>query len=249
MTWWRDKDRYEIFFNRDELKTRSRALPPEIRQTDQGVRYLAPTDPDAGGTWMLVNEFGLTVCLLNRWHDEAKVGAAGQNEIKHQSRGILVLGFAGAKTAAEVIAQLRDTDSRVYKPFTLVVADANELLVEVWDGERMFPEVAEAPLTSSSYCFPEVSQARTEGYQALPDTDPATLRIYQAGGVAVEGGGMNKESKLSAYTVRMNRPDAQTWSRSHLMVSSERIRWQYVEEMPNLERDSIEHNIELVGQV
>jgi hypothetical protein len=51
VSWWREPDSYTVFFNRDELKTRSRALPPTIQQQN-GVRYIAPTDADGGGTWL-----------------------------------------------------------------------------------------------------------------------------------------------------------------------------------------------------
>ncbi|NIP92410.1 MAG: hypothetical protein GWO24_02620, partial [Akkermansiaceae bacterium] len=69
LTWWRGTaGSYEVFFNRDEKRTRSIADPPRVHERD-GVRFLAPLDPDGGGTWMLANDRGLLVCLLNRWHE------------------------------------------------------------------------------------------------------------------------------------------------------------------------------------
>jgi len=229
MTWWRDQKGYEVFFNRDELKTRCRALPPEVRSTSEGVRYIAPTDPDAGGTWMLVNEFGLTICLLNRWHESSTLPGA------IRSRGRLVLEFAATQQASAVTEQIRTTDCSGYKPFTLVAIDHETLLVEAWDGKKLAPETPRAPLTSSSYCFQEVKKSRCGRYQRLASNHPDALREYQAG-----------KGEPSAFTVRMNRPDAQTWSRSHLCVGPERITWQYLEEMPDLVGDSIEHNTELL---
>lgn len=229
MTWWRDEQGYEVFFNRDELKTRSRAIPPEVRSTSEGVRYIAPIDPDAGGTWMLVNEYGLTICLLNRWHESVAMPGTTR------SRGQLVLGFAGAKHASAVIEQLRNTDCSDYKPFTLVAFDQKNLFGGAWDGKSLFAESPEAPLTSSSYCFQAVKQARCDRYLKLENNHPDTLQEYQAG-----------DGEHSANTVRMNRPDAQTWSRSHVSVRPELITWQYLEEMPGLVGHSIEHNTELV---
>jgi hypothetical protein len=233
MTWWSEGDRYEVFFNRDELKTRARAIPPRLCRTEQGVCYLAPTDPDSGGSWMLVNEYGVTVSLLNRWHEGADVPAV------LQSRGQLVLGFAGAAGAAEVIDGLRETDCTGIKPFTLVVMDREDTLVEAWDGSRLFSENATAPLVSSSYCFAEVSQARRDRYAMLPETSPEALRDYQAGA-----------TEPSAFTVRMNRPDAQTWSRSRICVGEDSVLWQYLEEAPDLVGESIEYcvNLDLGGE-
>jgi membrane protein DedA with SNARE-associated domain len=43
VTWLMHADSYAVFFNRDELKTRSRALPPAIKKQN-GVRHIAPVD-------------------------------------------------------------------------------------------------------------------------------------------------------------------------------------------------------------
>ena len=60
VTWHFINDGYELFFNRDELRTRAVAEPP-TKATTRGVDYLAPTDPDAGGTWMALSRRGITV--------------------------------------------------------------------------------------------------------------------------------------------------------------------------------------------
>ncbi len=54
LTWRREgKETFEVFFNRDEKKTRSMAEPPREFTNPDGLRFLSPVDPDAGGTWML----------------------------------------------------------------------------------------------------------------------------------------------------------------------------------------------------
>ena len=70
LTWWRgESGELEIFFNRDERKTRPVADPPSRFESD-GVSFLSPRDPKGGGTWMTVNEYGIVVCLLNKWELE-----------------------------------------------------------------------------------------------------------------------------------------------------------------------------------
>ena len=63
-SWLTEGDRFHFFFNRDERRTRAIALPPEQRQA-HGVAYLAPIDPDSGGTWFAATERGLILALLN----------------------------------------------------------------------------------------------------------------------------------------------------------------------------------------
>ena len=52
-----------------------------------GVRYIAPVDSDCGGTWIAANEFGVSVCLLNRGN--------GHGPLAAESRGLLVDELGG----------------------------------------------------------------------------------------------------------------------------------------------------------
>ena len=50
----------------------------------RGVSFVAPIDGDHGGSWIGVNQFGLTLCLLNRYDD---LNADPKQEL-HQPRSI-----------------------------------------------------------------------------------------------------------------------------------------------------------------
>lgn len=228
MTWWRDEQHYEVFFNRDELKTRAPATPPKLLESESGTRFCAPHDPVAGGTWMLANEHQVTVCLLNRWHETApRTG-------NFQSRGLLVLAMADCRTAEEVMDRLQNIVHESYRPFTLVAIDPENIAAAAWNSENLSAEPISPPLTSSSYCFPEVSAARTEAFSHIPHLSPAALKTYHEG-----------EKNASAYTVRMNRPDAQTWSRSKISVGPTSISWEYIAENPDLIGDGTTHQLKM----
>lgn len=224
MTWWRGEARYEVFFNRDELKTRPRAIPPVLKKTASGTRYLTPHDPGAGGTWMLANEHRVTVCLLNRWH------IATNQEKSYRSRGLLVLETADCSCVADVARLIEDKDLANYRPFTLVALDPEKVISVEWDANCSKTYSPTLPLTSSSYRFEEVSAYRKQRFQKLTIDKPADLMRYHMG-----------EDSASAYTVRMNRPDAQTWSRSHVIVDTDQICWEYGEELPGLVDDTMHH--------
>ena len=68
VTWVHSQAGYELFFNRDERTGRGPESPACEAETN-GVRWLAPRDSDAGGTWLAVNEHGLTLGLLNGYAD------------------------------------------------------------------------------------------------------------------------------------------------------------------------------------
>lgn len=223
LTWRREaKGTFEVFFNRDEKKTRSRAEPPREFLNPDGLRFLSPIDPDAGGTWMLANEMGVVVCLLNRWH-ESYVEVAEPV----YSRGRLVSGMAPMENVPAVEEDLRRRDLACCRPFTLVAFDPVGERGWEWNGRTLQRADLQMPLTSSSFHYEEVAQARRDWFEE-----------------SVDRGGGNREQLWrfhsetpdgpSAYTVRMCRPDAQTMSRSIVRVDARRVDWNYVEENAEL---------------
>ena len=82
-SWLIEADGYELFCNRDESKMRQPAAPPALRER-LSVKFLAPADGDFGGSWISVNEFGLSLCLLNFY-------PAVTQHASPTSRGLLVV--------------------------------------------------------------------------------------------------------------------------------------------------------------
>jgi uncharacterized protein with NRDE domain len=99
--------------NRDEMENRPWKLPAEYWPGICGGR-----DSLAGGTWLALNRHNVMAAVLNR---EGTLGPAPGK----QSRGglpLLALQHSNATTAAEAIGAL---DAGAYRPFNLVVADAD----------------------------------------------------------------------------------------------------------------------------
>ena len=206
LTWTRDsKGGLDLYFNRDELKTREVAEAPKVFKVGE-TRFLSPIDPQGGGTWMLANEHGVVVCLLNKWELQ------GREVEAPLSRGKLVLGMAGVKSLAELPAFLEDLEH--YHAFTLALLTPEGDCCWQWDGSNLQMEEMPPFLTSSSFRFEEVSKSRAACF-----AEGSRGREFHA----------SPNEVASAYSVRMNRPDAQTWSRSHLRVDRE-ISWEYLAE-------------------
>ena len=114
--------------NRDEALDRP-AEPPAVRDParSDGVRYVAPRDPEAGGTWIGLSESGVAVAVTNRWLDVDRAG--------DRSRGLLVRDCLEADSAeAAVRAVERDLESRSYDGFNLVLADCAAAFCLSYDG-------------------------------------------------------------------------------------------------------------------
>ncbi len=114
--------------NRDEMLAR----PAEgwaLRSASGGVRFAAPLDLAAGGTWIGVSATGLFAGVTN-YH------ASQGPDPRRRSRGELV-GLALAHPSASVARQaLGALEASRYNPFHLVVADGAQAFLWRWDGER-----------------------------------------------------------------------------------------------------------------
>jgi hypothetical protein len=135
---------YQLLCNRDERRTRRPASAPQLL-TRNNVRFVAPIDGDFGGTWLAVNEFGLSLVLLNR----APSSAA------KLSRGLLPMNLIPAQTLTELGDNISMTDLSHFAPFTLAAFEPGlPARVFDWDG-RNLTAVSNAdhhmPLVSSTF--------------------------------------------------------------------------------------------------
>jgi hypothetical protein len=218
VSWRRGRDGYDLFFNRDELNVRAPESPP-VRLSHDGVDYLAPRDGARGGTWLLVNANGVTVCLLNDYTNPWRPTEA-------LSRGEIVQACAAVKTAAEVAATIRAQRLERTEPFhVLALAPSAGPLLLRWDGVRLDETSGAAvsvPLSSSSFASAEVIDARVRRFSAsVRETaapEIAELAAYHR----------QHDPQAGAYSVLMRRPDAATRSICHVSVAATRVRLGYV---------------------
>ena len=100
--------------NRDEMRERP-WLPPG-RHWAERPEVVAGQDQLSGGTWLGINDHGVTAAILNRR------GSLGPLAGK-RSRGELVLDALDAADAALAAEQLVYLDPTAYRSFNLVIAD------------------------------------------------------------------------------------------------------------------------------
>ena len=221
MTWFdRPDGGYEVFFNRDELRTRLPARPPVEHAVDR-TRFLAPTDGDFGGTWLAANEWGLVVALLNGARGSAPDGSPAE----WTSRGKLVQALAGSASTRDALQRLERTELLRFRPFVLVVLDTQrDRRTTTWDGRALAvdPDADRAlPIVSSSFDSADVARGRRERFRALSDVAPAAPRelhlAYHRDHMPVAG----------PRSVCMHREDAQTVSYSQIEIDARSIRFLY----------------------
>jgi Transport and Golgi organisation 2 len=205
VSWTYTPDGYELYCNRDEKKTRSKAKAPTVRSSE-GVAYVAPIDTHSGGTWIAVNEYGIALCLLNGPADARSYPS---------SRGRVIPAAIAARDRDEAVARLHTLQLSTYAPFTLAVLSPNAAARVI----RTFGESARSdmPLVSSSFDLATVDAMRRRAFAAA-----ASLADLHA----------SHDNGPSAYSTCMHRPDAETVSFSHIVVTPNDIRFSYTPHAP-----------------
>jgi len=219
VSWLHRPGGYHLLCNRDEKRTRAAAAAPRELQCN-GVRYIAPIDPDRGGTWIAVNEYGLGLCLLN--------GPAGPTGAR--SRGLIIPDLVWAGSIDDCALLLRNTDVTTVAPFTLLMLGADgQAIIARWDGSTLDVNAAadsEMPLTSSSFDAEGVRRIRLQQFARHTGggarLEPSDLyRFHSSHGPSPD-----------AYSPCMHREDAETVSCSWAVVSPREIRFLYLPVAP-----------------
>ena len=224
VSWLHDQDSYRLFSNRDERHSRQPALKPSIHE-QRGVRFIAPIDGDHGGSWIGVNQFGISLCLLNRYHD-----ADGNSPLSDISRGLLLIELIDCRSRSEAPDRIRPMNLNRFKPFTLLVLEPEQpsLLIH-WNGRESTIDGGgedSMPLISSSHDLPGVVSARRQHFKNLVDqanqVDTDLLPRFHT----------SHFPAASAYSTCMHRPDARTVSFSRVTVSRDKIEFLYHPDSP-----------------
>lgn len=221
LSWRTRSEGYEICFNRDELRSRAIARPPDRHSAqavcgEGGLRYLAPTDPAGGGTWIAVNSAGLTLCLLNGYMESNHAEGAD-----FRSRGLLISDLADCRNVAEVARCLPERLAGTsYRSFILA-AFARSSSPRAWQssgtGETLEEIAAQVPMSSSSRDPVAAARLRRDLLSTLSqESDDALLALHRS-----HDGGPR------ALTPCMHRSDSRTVSLTHVRISSATATMEY----------------------
>jgi hypothetical protein len=122
---------YALAMNRDEKLTRVTGCPP-TRQVEAGCAVVSPAEP-GGGTWIALNDSGVTLALINWYAVTARVRGHSV------SRGGVIRAAQTAETASQVDLALRGLPLRRINPFRLIgiFPGAREIWEWRWDSKKL----------------------------------------------------------------------------------------------------------------
>jgi hypothetical protein len=208
-----------LLCNRDERRSRPAAWPPRAHDLG-GIRATFPVDPQGAGTWIGCNSAGLAVALLN-----ADVSTDVVNGDARQSRGLIVRQLLWSASIVEAGDALEHIDPRGFAPFQLVVVRGRSISTVASDGlslTRRHMRVVDAPLLFTSSSLGDSLVA------------PPRRRLFERVVVRGDGGWLAGQTRFDhqwpdrpAISVRMERADALTVSRTVVDVIGDRCELRY----------------------
>lgn len=156
---------YRLVCNRDELRTRPIGLPPRVART-RTVTALWPVDPMSGGTWIGVNDAGLTLVLLNRTGTDARSKPAARI-----SRGTIIPQLIDCSSLGEAIQRAMTLSLGEIDAFTLVLVKGSAFgtVTRINSGLSVRTRALHSPVcfTSSSLGDGAVEKPRGELFEML----------------------------------------------------------------------------------
>ncbi len=212
---------FRLVCNRDERHERPIASEPQL--ITKGRRtFVCPIDPAGGGTWVGVNDTGLTVALLNR----SSVDGVDRRGRGLTSRGLLAARLlAGSDTVDAVVRTVGSTRLEHFAPFTVVAVARQQLVALTSDGVDLALErcwlAAPRLFTSSSLGDERVEGPRRRLFGQLLGRDPMSWLPGQ------DQFHRHRWPERPEISVLMARADAATVSRSTIDVTGRGVRFRY----------------------
>jgi hypothetical protein len=217
------RDGYALGMNRDEKRTRAIALPPSLLRLGPRLA-LGPTEP-GGGTWIGVNDHGVTLALINWYSVTTRV------EGKAKSRGEVVLAALRALNGAQASERVARLPLPQINPFRLIgVFPAEQAVVEwQWDLRRL-KEVRHpwrtATWISSGYDEPGAQRTRGAVFRAASRQSDAGSAVW------LRRLHRSHRPKRGAYSICMHREDAVTVSYTEVQFANGTATMRYLSGSP-----------------
>jgi hypothetical protein len=226
---------YALAMNRDEKLTRAAGLPPKLREVD-GRTVLCPSE-SGGGTWIALNDAGVTLALINWYSVKTCVKAGGV------SRGEVVNSVSTATSPVFADAALAQVPINRINPFRLigVFPVTGEIVEWRWNLKRLVRRRHRwrtQQWISSGFDEPTAQRVRGRVLaQARRQRSVGNLdwlrRLHRS-----------HSPKIGPFSICMHRADAATVSYTEVTVSSREAVMRYHASAPCQSSTPIVHRIQ-----
>ena len=199
-----DGEDFIVGMNRDEQRSRTRALPPKVHRQDDSLAVY-PSEP-SGGTWIGANQSGIVLSLLNWYAVDSR-----QLTAKQKSRGDLIPQLIFERELPGVTTRLRKFDLTGVHPFRLVGISQPERTVCEWrwDGQQLIELVF--PWTRKHWFSSSLSDVTAEMHRGAACAE-AALTANPHDPLWVDSLHRSHGPASGPYSICVHRPDAATVS-------------------------------------
>lgn len=226
---------FHLLMNRDEQRSRPRAHPPRLHSCGK-LRGVYPSEP-GGGTWIGVNEAGITAALIN-WY------SMPQPRSTAFSRGLIIPTLLSAGDTAEAASFLRALPLQFMAPFRLLLIDTGSRSVSGFSmagGILTGTHLSWEPIHwySSGHDESGAEKTRAQAFlEARNDTDAGSLawlrRIHSS-----------HEPERGPYSLCMHRNDAVTVSFTEVTLAKRNATMVYLDGPPCSRADTFQLSLPL----
>jgi hypothetical protein len=214
---------FHLLMNRDEQHGRPTALPPRLHPCGE-LRAIYPSE-QGGGTWVGVNEVGLSAGLIN-WYSKPHL-----TDRPAFSRGLIIPTLLASKSSSEAALLLRSLPLSKLSPFRLFLFHAVEQSITSLSSDGIGLEELNHPWErshwfSSGYDEPKATKIRGEVSEgASGESDAGTLswlrRLHRS-----------HDPEQGPFSICMHREDACSVSMTEITVSEGSANLTYQEGSP-----------------
>ena len=209
---------YLLAMNRDENLTRVKGLPPKMILRD-ARKIISPSEP-GGGTWIALNDAGVTFALINWYSISARV------KVNAVSRGVVVNSVSAQVSPLLTAEILTALPLLRMNPFRLIgVFPATQEIFEWrWDLKKLACKKYSwhsQQWISSGFDEPTAQRIRSETFRQM-------LRQKSAGSLDwLRRVQRSHAPECGPFSICMHREDAATVSCTEVAVSSRAVRMSY----------------------
>jgi hypothetical protein len=224
-----------LAMNRDEQISRPRALAP--RRHWAGTRASLYPSEAGGGTWIGINDAGLTLALVN-WYAKPQ-----RDRALCVSRGIIIPHLLAAGNLAEVAAMFADLPLSRINPFRLIAASARERMVREWRWDGQLLTCSRFGWTrrhwfSSGYDEALTNKKRAAIVRGAAKLTPAGLRKLHQSHLPEKG----------PFSICMHRTEAKTVSYTEIVATKASAAMRYTAGSPCTKKPGTPRLLSFAGE-
>lgn len=219
------ENQYLIGSNRDELKTRAQAIPPKIQGDGS---WIAPIDTEANGTWFGVNQYGITLTLINNYQ---ATNPLLDHRKDAKSRGLIIpelMPFSNEKAVSDWFEQMDETN---FNPFDVIAVFPSPMTVIrwSWDG-KSFQKIIEKPESqiwvSAGFDLQKITEFRKQVFtNKILNSEEKPLKTLQ-------NFHSSQHPEPGKFSVAMFQDEVQTVSSTLVQVGNKKIEGLYFDGHP-----------------